>query len=65
MELARPCAERVKCLVRQKRPADAMGWGRAALAKGTGEKMDTNTLLIIILVVLVLGGGGFFFRRRV
>jgi LPXTG-motif cell wall-anchored protein len=38
--------------------------GRAALAKHTGEKMDTNTLLIIVLVVLLLGGGGFFYRRR-
>jgi LPXTG-motif cell wall-anchored protein len=37
---------------------------RAALAKCTGENMDTNTLLIIVLVVLLLGGGGFFYRRR-
>jgi LPXTG-motif cell wall-anchored protein len=38
---------------------------RAALAKHTGEKMDTTTLLVIVLVVLLLGGGGFFYRRRV
>ena len=37
---------------------------RAALAKHTGEKMDTTTLLVIVLVVLLLGGGGFFYRRR-
>jgi LPXTG-motif cell wall-anchored protein len=38
---------------------------RTALAKHTGDKMDTNTLIIILLVVLLLGGGGFFYRRRV
>jgi LPXTG-motif cell wall-anchored protein len=38
---------------------------KAALAKHTGEKMDTTTLLVIVLVVLLLGGGGFFYRRRV
>ena len=35
-----------------------------ALAKHTGEKMDTTTFLVIVLVVLLLGGGGFFYRRR-
>ena len=41
-------------------------WTRcwAALAKHTGENMDTTTLLVIVLVVLLLGGGGFFYRRR-
>jgi LPXTG-motif cell wall-anchored protein len=38
---------------------------QAALAKHTGEKMDTTTLIVIVLVVLLLGGGGFFYRRRV
>ena len=37
---------------------------RIAVAKHTGEKMDTTTLLVIVLAVLLLGGGGFFYRRR-
>ena len=37
---------------------------KAALAKRTGENMDTNTLIVIVLVVLLLGGGGLFYRRR-
>ena len=48
-------------VVRHERSLDAMS--RAALAKHTGEKMDTTTLLVIVLVVLLLGGGGFFYRR--
>ena len=38
---------------------------KTALAKHTGDKMDTNTLIIILLVVLLLGGGGYFYRSRV
>jgi len=38
---------------------------QAALAKHTGETMDTTTLIVIVLVVLLLGGGGLFYRRRV
>jgi LPXTG-motif cell wall-anchored protein len=49
-------------VVGHQRSVDAMT--RAALAKHTGEKMDTTTLLVIVLVVLLLGGGGFFYRRR-
>jgi LPXTG-motif cell wall-anchored protein len=49
----------------RRRSSRAFSGREAALAKHTGENMDTTTLIVIVLVVLLLGGGGLFYRRRV